>query len=489
MNNLHPSEVCDPSTIVIFGASGDLTRRKLIPALYNLYIKKRLSEEFSIVGVARSEFSHDEFRDKVRAGTAEFSEASFDPERWGAFARHIFYFSGNATEVRSYQQLDEFLRTLETASANRLYYLSTAPSLYAPTLERLDSAGMARQNAGWRRIIIEKPFGYSLATAQELNAVVHSAFDEDQVYRIDHYLGKETAQNILFFRFANTVFEPVWNRTYIDNIQITVAEQVDVGHRAEFYDGAGVLRDMFQNHLMQLLALTAMEPPASLTAGALRAEKAKVLNAIRPVLLHDTVRAQYDGYRTTPGVAPNTATPTYAALKLYIDNWRWQGVPFYLRSGKALKAKASEIVIQFKRPPLALFDIPRNEQGDPPNTLSLCIQPDEGIHLQFEAKLPDTRLGRSVDMEFHYDTAFGKYQIPEAYERLILDALLGDASLFAHVDEIKASWRLIDSIAEGWNTSHALPLVTYSRGTWGPVEADDLLDLDGRKWHLGCHYL
>lgn len=481
------NEVCDPVSIVIFGASGDLTQRKLIPALYNLYLKARLPQDFRIVGVSRTPYSHEEFQEKVRTGTSEFSPSTFQEDSWATFAEHILYVPGNAKDVDSYQQLDAFLNDLENGYGNRLYYLSTAPSLYAPTLEKLNETGMAKQDAGWRRVVVEKPFGYDLATAEELNMMVHNVFEEDQVYRIDHYLGKETAQNILFLRFANTIFEPIWNRDYIDHVQITVAESVDVGYRADYYDQSGVMRDMFQNHLMQLLALIAMEPPISLDAKDLRQEKSKVMNAIRPPLPRDTVRAQYTGYCDAPGVDPNSQTPTYAALKLYIDNWRWHDVPFYLRSGKALTRKTSEIVVQFKKPPFDLFG-PRRRDQSTPNTLSICVQPDEGIHLQFEAKLPDSREGRLVDMEFHYESSFGEGSIPEAYQRLILDALLGDPALFAHEDEIRASWRLIDTIMDNWNSSNALPLVTYKPGTWGPVEANDLLDPEGHVWRLGCDH-
>jgi len=487
MTNGNSTELSEPVSIVIFGASGDLTQRKLIPGLYNLYLKNRLPEVFRIVGVSRTKYSDTEFREKVRGGVQNFTGETYTDDDWADFSQHLFYLPGDATSVDSYRELDNYLAEREGEVQNRLYYLSTAPSLYSPTLQNLDQAGMSDQTHGWRRIVVEKPFGYDLKSANELDDIVHDVFDEGQVYRIDHYLGKETAQNILFLRFANAIFEPIWNRTYIDNVQITVTESVDVGRRAGYYDQSGVLRDMFQNHLMQLLALTAMEPPISLGADDLRDEKSKVLNAIRSVKISDTVRAQYDGYLDAEGVADGSTTATYAAIKLYIDNWRWQGIPFYLRSGKALKRKASEITIQFRRPPLALFAAHPRKQSMP-NALSICIQPDEGIHLSFEAKLPDAREGSQVEMEFHYDDAFGEGAIPEAYERLILDALLGDASLFARTDEIRASWKLVDSLFDGWSQAGAPPVARYKPGTWGPVEANELLDAEGHAWLLACEH-
>jgi len=485
------SSICESSSIVIFGASGDLTWRKLIPALYNNFKKGRLSTCANIVGFARREYSDDAFRTRLREGAAKFSPETFDVAVWEKFAVNIHYFQGDLDTAEDFPKLETFLRGLENAPANRLYYLATAPEYYAPIARHLGAAGMSRDedvSSGLRqrRIIIEKPFGHDLASAQELNRAVHTTFDEKQIYRIDHYLGKETAQNILFFRFANTIFEPVWNRRYVSNIQISVSETVDVGNRAGYYDTAGVVRDMFQNHLFQLLSLVAMAPPASFSADAIRNEKVKVFDSIRPIALADTVRAQYDGYRATPNIAPDSQTPTYAALKLFVDNWRWKGVPFYLRSGKALQRKASEIIIEFQRPPHMMFHLPEGNDFTP-NILSLCIQPDEGIHLRFEAKVPDSdQEMRSVDMDFHYRDSFVGKSIPEAYERLLLEALKGDASLFTRSDGIESSWRVIDPILQGWIEQNTPALVTYQRGTSGPTEADALLARAGHQWRLGC---
>ena len=475
------------TSIIIFGASGDLTHRKLIPALFNSFCKGRLPEQFLILGTSRTEYSHDQFRDRLRSGVEEFTTMQCDDEQWTTFADQIWYLKGDVQAAEDYQSIDNFLSELEPSGANRLYYLATAPAIFPMIIENLGSQGLASSNKGWRRIVIEKPFGHDLNSALELNEIVHHVFQEDQVYRIDHYLGKETAQNILYFRFLNSIFEPIWNRNHIDHVQITVSETVDVEHRAGYYDQAGVMRDMFQNHLLQLLTLVAMEPPSAFRADEIRNEKVKVLSSVRKLHLDDTVQAQYEGYCDAEGVVEQSRTPTYAAIKLYVDNWRWQGVPFYLRSGKALQAKTSEIVIEFKPPPHVMFPLPDDYELTP-NYLSLCIQPDEGIHLRFETKVPDSyQETRSVDMEFHYGTSFADGRLPDAYERLLIDALNGDASLFTRSDEIENAWAIIDPIIHGWeDVEGASDLRSYRVGTWGPQEADDFLAKDNRRWRLGC---
>jgi glucose-6-phosphate 1-dehydrogenase len=472
-------------TIVIFGASGDLTWRKLVPALYNNFVKGRMIRCKEIVGFARRPYTDETFRQRLLEGVKTFSPESFDQAKWAEFSSKLVYFRGNLDIDEDFIRLGEFLDQREGGPANRLFYLATAPEHYIPVVNCLGKADLANQQQGWRRMIVEKPFGNDLSSARELNQVLHSVFDESQVYRIDHYLGKETAQNILFFRFANTIFEPIWNRRYVDNIQITVSETVDIEHRAGYYDDVGVLRDMFQNHLLQLLALVAMEPPASFEADAVRNETFKLLSSIRPITLTDTVRAQYEGYRQTEGVASDSTTPTFAAIKLFVDNWRWKGIPFYLRSGKSLVEKTSQVIVEFQRPPHLMFHLP-DEYKFIPNILALCIQPDEGIHLMFEAKVPDSDQDmRSVNMEFHYRDSFSGI-LPDAYERLLMEALRGDASLFTRSDGIEAAWKLIDSIASGWETSNIPDLALYRRGSWGPSEAAALLAKDGRSWRLGC---
>jgi len=473
-----------PTTFVIFGASGDLTQRKLVPALFNQARKGRLPPEMRIVGFARRPWSADEFRDHLRTGMEQFAPQVCDPAQWEPFAKSISFVQGDLSRISDYRRLQAELMKLEGDAADRLYYLATAPEYYGDVIPCLGIAGMAAAaDGGSRRIVIEKPFGRDLASAQMLNETLRSSsFQEDQIYRIDHYLGKDTAQNILFFRFANTIFEPVWNRNYVDHVQMTVAEEVDVGHRAGYYDTAGVVRDVFQNHMLQLLTLLAMEPPISFEADAVRNEKLKVLKAIRPVRVEDTVRAQYDGYCETVGVAADSQTPTFAALKLYVDNWRWKGVPFYLRSGKAMADKLTEIIVQFQCPPHNMFGM-RPDCGLTPNRIALKVQPDESICLTFETKIPDAiQTTRSVDMEFHYKSSFGEGALPDSYERLLLDALQGDPSLFIRNDEIETAWRCVDPILRAWQTPAAPPLGTYHPGTWGPAEAETLLGRDSRAW-------
>jgi glucose-6-phosphate 1-dehydrogenase len=477
------------TSIVIFGASGDLTARKLIPSLYNIVRKKRFAGPIDIIGFSRTPFSDDAFRDKMKEAVFAFAPDSYEDSEWRDFATHLFYRPGSIDRIEDYEALKSFTNPTIDGPRNCLYYLATDPGFYPTAIGCLSQSNMIAEDTSgsYRRIIIEKPFGRDLASAIALNHRLHEVLREQQVYRIDHYLGKETVQNLLVFRFGNAIFEPLWNRNYIDHVQITVAESVGVEHRASYYEKAGVLRDMFQNHLLQLLTLVAMEPPVVFEADALRNEKVKVLSALRDIApehsARRTVRAQYEGYTSESGVRADSTTETYAALRLQIDNWRWQGVPFYLRSGKMMKDKSSEIVIQFRRPPTQILDVSAGRTELFTNRLSMIIQPDEGIHLRFITKVPEGGLRtRPADMDFHFRDSFGGNVLPDAYERLLLDALHGDASLFTRSDEIELAWKFIDGVRSGWESEYAPPMLRYEKGSWGPREGDELLGREGRWW-------
>jgi glucose-6-phosphate 1-dehydrogenase len=479
-----------PVSLIIFGASGDLTSRKLVPALYQLFRKRRLPEGTNIVGFSRTRYSDDEWRRALGDTTARFSDERFDPAAWDRFAPAIHYQPGDIGQAGDFEALHRRLHELEgSAGGTRVYYLATAPQFYEEAVERLGASGLADEVHGPRRIVIEKPFGRDAATARRLNEVVHRVFREEQIYRIDHYLGKETVQNILVLRFANTIFEPVWNRNFIDHVQITVAEEVTVGRRGAFYDQTGVLRDVFQNHLLQLLMTTAMEAPVRFEAEAVRDEKVKILRAISPLerdaVARDTLRGQYAGYRNEPGVAADSQTATFAAVKLAIDNWRWQGVPFYLRSGKAMSCRTTQIVIQFRSPPTMVFGGGSSRVCDA-NKLVVQIQPAEGIQLLFQTKVPDAGMKlRLTELDFSFQREFAGV-MPEAYERLLLDVFQGDASLFARADEVELAWGIIDPIIAAWEKTAQPPLEIYEPGMWGPASSSAWIERHGCSWFDVC---
>jgi glucose-6-phosphate 1-dehydrogenase len=482
-----------PLTLVIFGASGDLTSRKLVPALYQLHRKGRLPPETRVVGFSRSPFSDDAWRTELTKTTEEFGAEGFDRASWDVFARALHYQRGDIDQPADFEALHRRLGELDGAQGvTRVYYLATAPSFYEEAVARLGACGLADEVHGPRRIVIEKPFGSDGETARHLNEALHSVFHENQVYRIDHYLGKETVQNILVLRFANSIFEPVWNRNYIDHVQITVAEEVTVGRRGGFYDHAGVLRDMFQNHLLQLLMTTAMEAPVRFEAEAVRDEKVKVLKAITPLtpqrVALDTVRGQYRGYREEKDVAADSQTATFGIVKLAVDNWRWQGVPFYLRSGKAMSCRTTQIVIQFRSPPTMVFDSAASKVCGA-NRLVIQIQPAEGIELLFQTKVPDQGMRiREAELDFSFQQNFAGV-MPEAYERLLLDVFHGDASLFARADEVELAWGIIDPIIAAWRDAAKPKLEIYEPGLWGPTVAGDWMEAQGRQWFDTCPVL
>jgi glucose-6-phosphate 1-dehydrogenase len=487
----------DPCAAVVFGATGDLTARKLMPALYNLARERMLPTGFSVVGYARRDWSDEQFRAAMKEAVSKFSREPIEEEIWSNFARDLHYVSGDFADIAGYECLGDRLAKQDAAHAaggNRLFYLATPPTAYAQIAHHLGEANLSRSpSGGWTRLIVEKPFGRDLESARKLDRSLGTVFRERQIFRIDHYLGKETVQNIMVFRFGNGIFEPIWNRRYVDNVQVSVAETVGVEGRGGYYEESGALRDMVQNHLMQVLALVAMEPVASFTGDFVRDEKAKVFRSIVPIadVNQETVRAQYTAgavlgeqvpaYRQEQGVAQDSTIETYVALKLLVENWRWAGVPFYLRVGKRLPKRATEVAITFKRPPLQLFRQMATE--DPtPNLLVLRIQPDEGISLRFGAKVPGTRSDvRPVNMDFRYGSSFG-IEPPEAYERLLLDAMLGDATLFTRWDGVEASWEIFTPVLDAW-AEGASPLRFYEAGTWGPEPARELMEQDGREWH------
>ena len=491
----------EPCTLVIFGASGDLARRKLMPAVYNLQVDGVLPPNLAVIGTGRKPMQPAEFRARMREGIAKYSRRPLDPSMWSAFEPRLYYHRGAITESATYTELKLTLDTIEAElglPGNRIFYLAVPPDAFAPIAQGLQQAGLTHPPVPPRpfcRIIVEKPIGHDLDSARRINTALGQVFDESQIFRIDHYLGKETVQNLMVLRFANSIFEPVWNNKYIDHVQITVSETEGVGTRAAYYDEIGALRDMVQNHMLQLLCLVAMEPPPSLDPNVVRDARIDVLRGLRPIAGDDvrkmTVRAQYGAgnihgkdlpsYRREPGVKPDSTTETYVALKLLVENWRWAGVPFYLRTGKAMPVRASEVAVQFKEIPQILFNAPPHTP-QAPNVLAIRIQPEEGFALRVISKVPGTKAHtRPVEMNFDYDDAFTT-GTPEAYERLLLDVMEGDASLFMRRDAVEASWEWITQILDGWKRDRSERLPEYPAGTWGAPEADRLIQADGRSW-------
>jgi glucose-6-phosphate 1-dehydrogenase len=493
------SRPADPCTMVVFGAAGDLMRRKLLPALFNLEVHGQLPKQFAVIGISRKELDDEAFRALMEENVRLFSGQRLDEASWTSFRQRLHHCVGEFRDPAAYQALSQKLGTVQQehgTGPNVLFYLATPPDFFAPIVEQLGQAGLARQDRqSWRRVIIEKPFGSDLDSARKLNAELGEVLAEDQIWRIDHYLGKETVQNILVFRFANGIFEPIWNRRYVDHVQVTAAESIGIEGRGGYYETAGALRDMVQNHLLQLLALVTMEPPVSLQADKVRDERVKVLEAIRTMtpeqVIERAVRGQYGegfiggqrtrGYREEPDVAPASNVETFVALKLYVENWRWAGVPFYVRTGKRLAMRNTEVVIQFRRPPLLFF--PESAAGQiEANRLVLHIQPDEGMTLEIKAKRPGTTLRLDdVRLDFSY-ADFGPQDPATGYERLLYDAMTGDSTLFARKDMVEAAWRVIDPILDVWRSLPPRDFPNHAAGTWGPAAADQLLARDGRQW-------
>jgi glucose-6-phosphate 1-dehydrogenase len=494
---LSANRVPAPCSLVIYGASGDLTSRKLVPALFNLYRKHLLPTSFSLIGVSRSPISDDEFKQKLKEMLKQ-EDPELTDALWNSFSQNFHYLAGAYDDLKAYEKLSNLLDQKDRnngTAGNRIFYLSTPPNVFEDIISNLGTSGLAKEAKGYSRIVIEKPFGHDLDSAKELNQKVQEVFKEHQIYRIDHYLGKETVQNLLVMRFANSIFEPIWNRENVDHVQITAAEELGVGSRAGYYESSGVLRDMFQNHLFQVMCMVGMEPPVAFEANAIRDEKLKILQSIRPftpeTVSQFAVRGQYGpgflagqkvpGYREEKDVNPKSTTPTYAALKVFLDTWRWHGVPFLLRSAKRLPKRSTEVAIQFKEPPNLLFK--NNVSNLSPNVLVIRIQPDEGMTLKFETKVPGmTTEARTVNMDFRYGTSFAE-DTPEAYERLLLDCMLGDATLFIRGDEAEAAWKALMPVITHWETTQPeKPFPNYEAGSWGPSEADALLEKPWRQW-------